>query len=135
MTLPEIPYMTTEDILKITADELDQLLSPAHVVGQAIDLGDKAVIPIAEFGFGMGAGGGKGKDGEGEGSGCGGKIAPVALVLVYKDVSGPDGIQVLSLHRNNPVAQIITALSESLAPQVIKAIRDMSKPEEKESST
>ncbi len=113
-------------MLKITADELDRLLSPAHVVGQAVDLGDKAVIPIAEFGFGMGAGGGKGKEGEGEGAGCGGKIAPVALVLVHKDVKGPDGIQVLSLHRDNPVAQIINALSESLAPQVIKAIKAMS---------
>ncbi|HOT03589.1 MAG TPA: spore germination protein GerW family protein [Methanolinea sp.] len=118
--------MTGEEMLKITADELDRLLSPAHVVGQAVDLGDKAVIPIAEFGFGMGAGGGKGKEGEGEGAGCGGKIAPVALVLVHKDVKGPDGIQVLSLHRDNPVAQIINALSESLAPQVIKAIKAMS---------
>ncbi|MCU0632647.1 MAG: sporulation protein [Methanolinea sp.] len=124
--------MTGEEMLKITADELDRLLSPAHVVGQAVDLGDKAVIPIAEFGFGMGAGGGKGKDGEGEGAGCGGKIAPVALVLVYKDVKGPEGIQVLSLHRDNPVAQIITALSESLAPQVIKAIKAMSESKEKE---
>ncbi|MCQ8893499.1 MAG: spore germination protein GerW family protein [Methanolinea sp.] len=118
--------MTGEQMLRITADELDRLLSPSHVMGQAVDLGDKAVIAVTEFGFGIGAGGGKGKDGEGEGSGGGGKIAPVALVLVYKDVKGPDGIQVLSLNRDNPVAQVITALSESLAPQVIKAIKAMS---------
>ncbi|MDI6899818.1 MAG: spore germination protein GerW family protein [Methanolinea sp.] len=127
--------MTGEQMLKLCADELDRLLSPAHVIGDTVDLGDKAVIAVTEFGFGFGAGGGRGKEGEGEGSGAGGKIAPVALVLVYKDIRGPDGIQVLSLHRDNPVAQIITALSESLAPQVIKAIKAMSEskmPETKE---
>jgi uncharacterized spore protein YtfJ len=121
-----------EEMLKTTADELDRLLSPAHVMGQAIDLGDKAVIPVAEFGFGFGAGYKKGNDESGgAGSGGGGGISPVALVIVHKDVKGAEGIQVLSLRKDNPVAQVISALSESLAPQVIEAIKAMSAAKQK----
>ena len=114
------------EMLKTTTDELDRPLSPEHVMGNAVDLGDKVVIPVAEFGFGFGAGSGSGKDGAGgSGSGGGGGISPVALVIVHKDVRGAEGIQVLSLRKDNPVAQVISALSESLAPQVIEAIRSM----------
>ncbi len=127
--------MTGEQMLRTCADELDRLLSPAHVIGDAIDLGDRSVIVVTEFGFGIGAGGGKGKDSEGEGSGGGGKITPVALILIHRDIRGPEGIQVLSLNRENPVAQIISALSESLAPQVIRAIREMSETKEKRGET
>jgi uncharacterized spore protein YtfJ len=124
--------MNGEEMLKTTADELDRLLSPAHVMGQAIDLGDKAVIPVAEFGFGFGAGYKKGTDESGgAGSGGGGGISPVALVIVHKDVKGAEGIQVLSLRKDNPVAQVISALSESLAPQVIEAIKAMSAAKQK----
>ncbi len=124
--------MNGEEMLKTTADELDRLLSPAHVMGPAIDLGDKAVIPVAEFGFGFGAGYSRGKDESGgAGSGGGGGISPVALVIVHKDVRGAEGIQVLSLRKDNPVAQVISALSESLAPQVIEAIKAMSAAKQK----
>ncbi len=124
--------MDGEEMLKTTADELDRLLSPAHVMGQAINIGDKAVIPVAEFGFGFGAGYKKGTDESGgAGSGGGGGISPVALVIVHKDVKGAEGIQVLSLRKDNPVAQVISALSESLAPQVIEAIKAMSAAKQK----
>lgn len=123
--------MSGEEMLRTTADELDRLLSPAHIMGEAVDLGDKAVIPVAEFGFGFGAGSGSGKDScSGAGSGGGGGISPVALVIVHKDVRGPEGIQVLSLRKDNPVAQVISALSESLAPQVIAAIKAMQEKKE-----
>jgi len=117
-------------MLKMTADELEELLTPAHIMGQAVDLGDKAIIPVVEFGFGFGAGYGNmnkdaGGSGGGAGSGAGGGISPVALVIVHKDRPGPEGIQVLSLRKDNPVAQVISALSESLAPQVIEAIKAM----------
>jgi uncharacterized spore protein YtfJ len=122
--------MSGEEMLKMTADELEQLLTPAHIMGEAVDLGDKVIFPVVEFGFGFGAGyGNKNSDARGSaggaGSGAGGGISPVALVIVYKDRTGPEGIQVLSLRKDNPVAQVISALSESLAPQVIEAIKTM----------
>jgi uncharacterized spore protein YtfJ len=122
--------MSGEEMLKLTADELEQLLTPAHIMGEAVDLGDKVIFPVVEFGFGFGAGyGNKNSDARGSaggaGSGAGGGISPVALVIVHKDRTGPEGIQVLSLRKDNPVAQVISALSESLAPQVIEAIKTM----------
>jgi uncharacterized spore protein YtfJ len=123
--------MTGVDMLKETALELERILASKNVMGTAVDVADKAVIPVARFGFGFGAGGGQGKMGGGEGGGAGGAIEPVALVIIHKEVSGPEGIQVLSLKRN-AIAQVIEALSESLAPQVIEAIKAMSVAEKEE---
>ena len=112
-------------MLKETVNQLERVLASKNVMGSPVDLGDKAVIPVARFGFGFGAGGGHGDKGGGEGGGAGGGIDPIALVIVHKEVSGLEGVQVLSLKRN-AIAQIIEALSESLAPQVIEAIKAMS---------
>ncbi|MDD1720055.1 MAG: sporulation protein [Methanoregulaceae archaeon] len=122
--------MTSEELLKETADELERLLSTKNVVGAPIDLVDKTVIPIARFGFGFGAGTGTGPKGGGHGSGGGGGIEPVALIVVHKDVRGPEGIQVLSFRKENPVAEVIAALSESLAPRVIEALKSMNQRKE-----
>ena len=125
--------MTSEDLLKGTALELEKILQSRNVMGPAVEIGDKAVIPVARFGFGFGAGGGfGGKGGSGEGGGAGGGIEPVAIVVVHKDIRGTEGIRVLSLNKESPIAQVIEALSESLAPQVIDAIKGMRKPKEPE---
>ena len=68
---------------------------------------------------------GQGKDGGGEGTGGGGGIEPVALIILHKDVKGPEGVQIISLKKGNPVAEVISALSETLAPQVIQVIKSM----------
>ena len=124
---PRIPVkeMTSEDMMKETASDLEKILAARNIMGPPVDLGDKAVIPVARFGFGFGAGGGSGEKGGGSGGGAGGGIEPVALVVVHRDVKGAEGVQVLSLRKESPVAQVIEALSESLAPQVIDAIRSM----------
>jgi uncharacterized spore protein YtfJ len=121
--------MTGQEILKETALELERILASKNVMGAPVDVVDKAVIPVARFGFGFGAGGGQGKMGGGEGGGAGGAIDPVALVIIHKDLSGPEGIQVLSL-RKNAIAEVIEAISSSLAPRVIEAIKAMSVTEE-----
>jgi len=111
-------------MLKETALELEKMLASKNVIGSPVDLGDKAVIALTRFGFGFGAGGGHMNQSGGEAGGAGGGIEPIALIIVHKDVSGPEGIKVLSL-RWNPVAQVIETLSEALAPQVIDAIKVM----------
>lgn len=130
--------MNGDDMLKTTSDELDRLLSPSQVMGTAIDLGDKTVIPMVEYGFGFGAGkgGGKGKSGEGgegAGTGGGGGITPVALIIIHKNVPGAEGIQVISLRKGSAVAQVISTVAESLAPKVISAVKEMSEKKEKPS--
>ena len=115
-------------MLKMTTEELERLLSPAHIIGTPLDLGDRSVIPIAEFGFGFGAGSGEGaeKKGSGSGAGGGGGISPVALVVVHKDIQGIEGIQVLSLRKESTVVRVISTIAESLAPQVLSAVKEMS---------
>jgi uncharacterized spore protein YtfJ len=126
--------MSGEEMLKMTTEELERLLSPAHIIGTPLDLGDRSVIPIAEFGFGFGAGSGEGaeKKGSGSGAGGGGGISPVALVVVHKDIRGIEGIQVMSLRKESAVVRVISTIAESLAPQVLSAVKEMSgKKEEK----
>ena len=121
-------------MLKMTTEELERLLSPAHIIGTPLDLGDRSVIPIAEFGFGFGAGSGEGaeKKGSGAGAGGGGGISPVALIVVHRDIRGIEGIQVMSLRKESAVVRGISTIAESLAPQVLSAVKEMSgKKEEK----
>ena len=118
--------MSGEELIKGVASELKEFLSTKNVVSEPIDLGDKVVIPVARFGFGFGAGSGQGKDGGSEGAGGGGGIEPVALIILHKNVAGHEGVQVMSLKKDSAIAQVISALSESLAPQVIDAVKQIS---------
>jgi uncharacterized spore protein YtfJ len=129
--------MSHEQMLKDTASELKEFLSSKNVMGAPIDFGDKLVVPVARYGFGFGAGGNSSKDGGGEGAGAGGGIEPIALVILHKDVKGPEGVQVMSLKKDSQIAQVISALSESMAPQLIDAIKTMTrnKPAEKKESS
>jgi len=119
--------MSGDELLKLTADEVSCLLSPAQVIGTPLEIGDKVVIPLVHFGFGFGAGSGHGRDkGEGgSGAGGGGGISPVALVIVHKNVQGPEGIQVMSLRKESAMAQVISNLTESITPQLIDAVKEM----------
>ncbi|MCK9630221.1 MAG: sporulation protein [Methanoregula sp.] len=119
--------MSNEQMLKETASELKGFLSTKNVMGEPIDFGDKLVVPVARYGFGFGAGGSHVKDGGGQGAGAGGGIEPVALVILHKDVKGPEGVQVMSLKKDSQIAQVISALSESLAPQLIDAVKTMTR--------
>jgi len=126
--------MSSETLIKELSAELKEFLSAQNVMGEPVDFGEKITIPVARFGFGFGAGSGQGKDG----AGAGGGMEPVALIVLHKDVRGPEGVQVMSLKKDSAVAQVIAALSESLAPQVIEAFKVVSakkgsaEPEKKE---
>jgi len=115
--------MSTEDVLKEATKNINDLISARRVMGDPVDLGDKVVIPVTRFGLAFGAGSGKGKEGDGSRAGGGGGIEPMALLVAHKEIKGAEGIQVFSLKKENPVAQVITALSESLVPQVIELVK------------
>jgi uncharacterized spore protein YtfJ len=117
--------MSNEQILKDTASDLKDFLSSKNVMGDPVDFGDKLVVPVARYGFGFGAGGNQTKDGGGQGAGAAGGIEPIALVILHKDVKGPEGVQVMSLKKDSQIAQVISALSESMAPQLIDAIKSV----------
>jgi uncharacterized spore protein YtfJ len=126
-------YLMAGEMLKITTDVLERLLSANTIVGDAVDTGDKTFIPVAGFGFGFGSGEGegtgKGKEGEGSGqgagSGAGGGINPVAVIILHKDVKGLEGVQVISLRKNSGLAEIVGTVGEEVLPHVVVAMKEM----------
>ncbi len=119
--------VTGESMLQLTVDQLARSLCASAVLGAPIEAGERVIIPVAEFGFGFGGGecnGGEkeGKQGGGIGTGGGGGISAVALVIVTKGVTGPEGIQVISLKKKSEMAEVITTLGEAVGPHVAKAI-------------
>jgi uncharacterized spore protein YtfJ len=113
-------------MLKETAEHLKEIITARNVMGEGIDMGNRMIIPVTRFGFGFGAGGGGVSENNGVGGGAGGGIEPVAVIITDKELSGIEGIQVISLKNNNPIAQVITALGETLVPQVIDLIKKRS---------
>lgn len=125
--------LSVEETRKATVTELEKLLSANNVLGDPVEVEDKVIIPVTGFGFGFGSGGGKGEGmggGKGEspkgeakgdltGGGAGGALSPAALVVAYKGVKGPDGIQVLPLKKPSP---IVDAISKSM-PDVVEALK------------
>lgn len=120
--------LSIEDVLKASTGYLKDFISASNVIGEPIEVEDKVMMPVAGFGFGYGGGGGKGDGDKGSGTGVGGGggVKPMALIIVYKGVKGPDGVQVLSLKKPSP---IVEAISESI-PHIIEAIK-MKKTEKK----
>ena len=83
------------EILKGVVGELKDMARSESIVGEAITVGDKTVIPVVKLSVGFGAGGGQGEDekkraGFGGGGGGGASIEPAAFIIMDKD-----GIQLL----------------------------------------
>jgi uncharacterized spore protein YtfJ len=95
-----------EDTIKVLVEELKRLIETSKMIGAPIEYEDKIIIPVTKIGFAFGAGGGEGKgkgskdvegEGKGTGAGAGAGAGPVAAIVVFKGISGPDGIKVLQL--------------------------------------
>ncbi|MCK9151507.1 GerW family sporulation protein [Methanobacterium alcaliphilum] len=123
--------MEVGDPIKTTVEELRKLLEIQNFVGDAIETEDKLLIPVMKMGMGFGAGTGEGKgpDSEGEGglaaAGAAAGVEPVAMVVVTKGVTGPEGIRVLNLTSGSPLSKaigevgtVITDVIKETAPMV-----------------
>jgi uncharacterized spore protein YtfJ len=110
-------------ILKDFWEEFRSTVKVETAIGEPIELGDKTLIPIFAIGFGIGGGGGKGKEKEGQGYGLGGGggISPVALVTIFKDIPGPEGLKVLSLKPSGTLEKLV---GEAL-PMVMEKVKEM----------
>ncbi|WP_062399300.1 GerW family sporulation protein [Methanogenium cariaci] len=136
--------MSGEDFFKLATDELDSLINANTIMGDAIDAGDKVIIPpIASFGFGFGGGmmKGSGKDatkGEGSGEGGagagagGGGVSPVALIILHKKLTGIESVQVISLKKHTAISEAIATIGENVLPQVTETLKAMTKKSEPE---
>lgn len=114
--------MSGDEMIRATAEELHNFISARAIIGDPLDLGDKVVFSIASFGFGFGAGAGKGEnEAGGEGGGAGGGVEPVALLIVHKDVKGPEGVQIYSLKKKGPISEVIESVGEVI-PAVVERV-------------
>jgi uncharacterized spore protein YtfJ len=105
-------------------EEFQKIISVEAAVGTPIEFEDKVLIPVFSIGFGAGGGGGgmrKEKEGAGYGVGGGGGLSPVALVAVFKGISGPEGLKVLSLKPSGVLDKIV---GEAL-PTVMEKVSEM----------
>ncbi|MGB9980101.1 GerW family sporulation protein [Methanobacterium sp.] len=112
--------------IKTTVEELLKVLATENVIGETIETEDKLLIPVTKFGMAFGAGSGEGKgpgdQGAGQGSGAGGGagIQPIAMIVVFKGVKGPEGVRVMHLTPPNPIGR---AISEAV-PAVIDLMKE-----------
>lgn len=120
--------MDIEDPIKTTVEEIRKVLNIENVIGEVIETDDKVLIPVTKMGMGFGAGMGEGKgpatQGSGMGAGAGGAagIEPIAMIVVFKGIAGPEGVKVLTLS-SNPFAQ---ALGE-IGSAAMEMMKDMKK--------
>lgn len=112
--------MDIQDPIKTTVEEIRKVLNIENVIGEVIETEDKVMIPITKFGMAFGAGMGEGKGptgqggGAGAGAGGGAGIEPVAMVVVFKGVSGPSGVKVLSLKSADPMVRAIGEIGSTV---------------------
>ena len=109
----------SESYLKTLAEELSNFLSSETVIGEPILQEDKVLIPVTKLGFAIGSGSGKGtgreSGGEGLGGGGGGGVEPIALIAVFKNIPGPEGVQVIPLKAPSKMPDVIEKAVESFA--------------------
>ncbi|MEI8003883.1 MAG: spore germination protein GerW family protein, partial [Methanothrix sp.] len=86
-------------------DELLDALSAQSIICEPIEMDDKFIIPITKMGMGFGTNinmGQRGLDASHESlakcsAGGGVGFFPVAVVVVFKGISGPEGVKVVPL--------------------------------------
>jgi uncharacterized spore protein YtfJ len=115
-----------EQDAKTTVEELLKVISTKNVIAEPIEVGDNVVITITKvgLGFGTGAGEGKGEKGEaGSGRGMGGVagVSPVAVIIVHKSMTGPEGVEVKSLVPPSAVGKAIGEIASTIMERVGKS--------------
>jgi uncharacterized spore protein YtfJ len=111
--------MTNElnELLAVTAKELEQVLNTKTIVGAPIQMDGCTIVPLISVGFGLGVGGGGGKhpkqgEGEGRGIACGGGVKPVAVII-----SDKNGVRVEGLHgaAASVIEKVVDTVDKSIA--------------------
>ena len=122
-----------DEILKNVTEEIADMISTKTVIGEAITIAGKTIIPVTSVSFGFGSGGGEGrkKDGE-EGTGGGGGGGAVIKPVAFLVISGDD-VKLLTI-RGKGTIQELTELIPEIAEK-IKSIKGSKKKEEDKGET
>lgn len=95
--------MDFDNSIEKTLVEIQKVMNTNSIVGNPINAKDKVIIPISKtaLGFGIGVANNSGKSAtELGGAGGGGSIDPVALLVVYNNISGPEGVSLIPIDKN-----------------------------------
>ena len=111
--------MSAEDAIKTTVDELLKVISARNIIGEPIEMEDKVVLPITKMGMGFGTGIGPGSEekcigGIAGGAGGGVGVNPIALVIIFKGISGPEGVKVVPLTTTSAVSESVSEIATSV---------------------
>lgn len=118
--------MDINDPIKTTVEEIRKVLNIENVIGEVIESEDKVMIPVTRMGMAFGAGMGEGKGpnsqgGSGAGAGGGAGIEPVAVVVVFKGMAGPEGVKVMSLKSVDPLSRAIGEAGSAIVNVISEA--------------
>ncbi len=90
--------MDLDNSIEKTLDKIQKVMNTDSVVGKPIVTKDKTIIPISKTALGFGVGvannSAESKTDVG-GAGGGGSIDPIALLIVYNDIPGPQGVELV----------------------------------------
>ena len=121
-----------ENLVKITLEEIEKVLSTKTVVGEPITIEGGTMIPLISVGFGFGAGGGSGKGeakqkGEGAGGATGGGawVKPIAVIIIDKE-----GVRIESI--KGRTATVIETIGGTLPQMMEKCIEKWGERKKKE---
>ena len=88
---------------------MEAVASARTVVGDPIIAGDTTILPLTEISFGIGAGNGRAeKKNSGKGA-IGGKITPVAVLVVK-----PDSVRLVSVRNQDMISQVLDMVPDVL---------------------
>jgi len=121
-----------ENPIKTTIEEIRKVLNIENVIGNPIETDKMLLIPVTKMGMGFGSGMGEGKGqnnmgGKGAGAGGAAGIAPIAVVVVYKGVSGPEGVKVMSLKEPDHLSRAIREIGSAAVDIMGQGHKIMSK--------
>jgi uncharacterized spore protein YtfJ len=127
-----------ETNLETLVEKISNIFSADSAVGEPIVQEDKVIIPVMKMGFALGAGSGKGSNevntGEGTGAGGGAGIEPLALIVIYTDVEGSEGVEVLPLRSPSRIPEVLEKAVDTIAEKIknIKPIENITEEKEEE---
>lgn len=94
---------------------ISDYLNTKTVVGEAINVGDNIILPLADISFGLGAGTFGPADKNNGGGGMGAKITPSAVLVV-----NADSARVLSLKENPGIFEKIVEIAPGIISKFAK---------------
>lgn len=111
---------TFQDNVEALFRGMDTFLSTKAVVGEAVQVGDNLMIPLADVSFGLGAGALSATTKNNGGGAMGAKVSPAAVLLIAKDGT----TKLVSLKNQDAVSKLI-----DMAPDILTRITGHGKEE------